>query len=127
MIPWPIALLTLFYGVIAAASASASWQVMTGAAHRPLVPQLLWLLVSGGAMLGLPLLRSWGRRLAIWTSFALMVVMLSVAGILVLAAHHVGTGLLMASGSGLHMLAIRYLSLPSVKIYFSLASDGRGA
>lgn len=127
MVPWPIAVLTLFYGVIAAASASMSWQVIIGVAQRPLAPQLLWLLVSSGAMLGLPLLRSWGRRLAIWTSVGLMVVMLSVAGILVLAAHKVGLGLLMAAGSGLHMLAIRYLNLPSVKMYFGLVGDGRGA
>ena len=118
MVPWPIALLTLFYGMVAACSAAAAWQIVTGAAHRLLLPQLVWLAFSAGAMGGLPLLKPWGRRLAIWTSTLLMITMLAAAALLAVVGHRPLFGLLMACGAGLHVLAIRYLQRPLVKSWF---------
>ena len=118
MVPVPIALLTLFYGVIATISAANAWKILTGLSHQSLVWPIGWLAVSGGAMLGLPLLRSWGRALAIWTSALLMVATLAIAGLLV-AAKHPGMGLIVTFSTAFHALVIRYLQRPAMKRYFT--------
>ena len=117
MVPWPIALLTLLYGVIATASASTVWKVVAGVSHQSLLWPLGWLTLSGGAMCGLPFFQPWGRRLAIGTSTLLLLVTLAIAGLLVRAGHPLG-GLLVAFIAGTHALAIRYLQRPAVKAYF---------
>jgi hypothetical protein len=119
MVPWPIALLTLFYGLVATVSAATLWKSAAGVIDRPLIWPIAWLTLSAGAMFGLPLSKVWGRRLAIWTSAALMVSTLAVAGTLVRIGRP-GAGLLVALSSGFHVLAIRYLQRPAVKAYFGL-------
>ena len=119
MIPWPIALLSVFYGVIATSSASVLWQIAMGQTHRALIWQVMWFGLSAGATCGLALLKPWGRRLAIWTSILLMVVMLSIAGLLTLVAREPLLGLVMTLGASLHVLVMRYLGRPSVKAYFA--------
>lgn len=118
MIPWPVALLTLFYGIIATSSASTLWKILTGVTEQSLAWQMLWLGLSGGAMCGLALMKSWGRALAIWTSTLLMVAMLALAGLLALNAHQPLAGLVVACGAALHMVVIRYLGRPSVRAWF---------
>ena len=118
MVPWPIALLTLLYGVIATASASTVWRVMTGDSQQSLIWPLMWLALSAGAMCGLPLLKPWGRVLAIWTSVLLLLVTLAIAGLWVRGGHPLG-GLLAAFMAGTHALAIRYLQRPAVKSLFA--------
>lgn len=120
MIPWPIAFLTLFYGVVAALSAVIAWKILIGASHQPIIWSLGWLVLSAGAMGGLFLLKPWGRRLAIWTSALLMVVTLVVAGALVLS-ERAGAGLVITLSSVFHLLVIRYLQRPTVKAYFTLS------
>jgi hypothetical protein len=121
MIPWPIAMLTLFYGVLAALSAASTWTIVTGASQRPLLVHLGWLALSGATTLGLPLLRPWGRRLAVWTSGALMAVLLAIAGLLVLAARQPVLGLATAVVAASQMIPIRYLQRPAVKAWFQQA------
>ena len=120
-VPWPIALLTLFYGVIATASAATVWKIVAGVSYQSLLWPLTWLALSAGAMCGLPLLKSWGRRLAIGTSAWLLLVTLAIAGLLVRAGHPLG-GLLVAFIAGTHALAIRYLQRPAVKTLFAQGS-----
>ena len=116
-VPWPIALLTLLYGVIATASAATVWRVVIGTSQQSLLWPLTWLTLSAGAMCGLPLLKSWGRVLALWTSVLLLLVTLAIAGLWVRSGHPLG-GLLAAFLAGTHALVIRYLQRPAVKTYF---------
>jgi len=117
MVPWPIALLTLFYGVIATLSAAMVWRTAHGEVSVQFAWAALWLICSGGAMCGLPLLRPWGRALAVWTSALLIVATLAMAGVLV-AAGRPGIGLAVTLSAACHYLMIRYLQRPSVKTWF---------
>lgn len=120
MVPWPIALLTVFYGMVAAFSAATAWRILSGAVEQLLAPQLIWLALSAGAMGGLPLRKAWGRRLAIWTSLLLMIAMVATAVLVGVVGRHPLLGIVMACGAGLHVLAIRYLQRPDVKQWFGL-------
>ena len=117
MIPWPIALLTLFYGILAASSGASLWKIVIGASRQPFLWPLMWLAVSVGAMCGLALLRPWGRRLAIWASALLMVATLAVSALLVSAGRPV-IGLMVALSASCHVMVIRYLQRPIVKALF---------
>ena len=118
MVPWPIALLALFYGVIAATSASTVWKVGSGVADHPLGWPLAWLALSSSLMCGLPLLRSWARMLAMAGSTLLVLVTLSMAGLLVMGGRPL-FGLLATVGTAVHVIMIRYLQRPTVKAYFN--------
>ncbi len=117
MVPWPVALLTLFYGVIAALSAAMVTRILTGVSHQSVWWPIAWLALSAGAVCGLPLLTSWGRRLAIAVSSLLILATLAAAGVLV-AAGRPGIGLLVTFSTGCHYLMIRYLQRPSVTTLF---------
>ena len=117
MIPWPIALLTLYYAVIATLAGASAWQIVNGLSQRPLWSQVAWLVLCGGAMIGLPLLKSWGRRLAIIAAVALGLTTLAVAAGLV-AMHRPGLGLVAAFTVAAPALVIRYLQRPTVKTWF---------
>ena len=118
MIPWPIALLALFYSVVATASAAGLWKVLTGVVERPVAWPLCWLVLSAGAMCGLPLLQSWGRRFAVWTSSLLTASTLAGSALLVASGRPVA-GLAVTFSAAFHILVIRYLQRPSVKTYFA--------
>ena len=117
MIPWPIALLTLFYGCLAAMSAATAWRVMTGASEQSLVWAVGWLALSAGAMCGLPLLRPWARTLAIAGLAGFSLVLLAHAAGLVMAGRPlVGLGATMTAS--MPVLVIRYLRRPTVRACF---------
>ena len=117
MVPWPIALLTLFYGIIAAASAATVWRIITGHAQQAMVWAASWLVLSGGIMCGLPLLKSWARTWAVFGSMLMTVLALAVAGLLAANRHPWGA-LLATLGAGVHVLVIRYLRRPIIRGYF---------
>ena len=117
MIPIPIALLALFYAVIAAASGAAVWRVVTGTSTQSILWPAAWLALSLSAMFGLALLRPWSRSVAIIGFAALCAVTLGVAGLMV-AGGRPGAGLMATLIVGFYVLAIRYLQRPSVKTYF---------
>ena len=117
MMPWPIALLTLFYGAVAAASAAKAWRIMSGGLNQPLAWPLAWLTLFAGAMCGLPLLRAWGWRLAVAASGLMTLVMLATAGVLAISGRPHGA-VLSTLGAGLQVLVIRYLQRPAIKAYF---------
>ena len=119
MIPWPIALLTLFYGAIATMSASAAWKVISGMSDRPILWPLAWLALAFSTMCGLALLKPWGRGLAVVGSVAMALVTLTLAGLLVAGGHPIGA-LLATLAASVHAIVIRYLNRPSVKVCFSM-------
>ena len=123
MVPWPIALLTLFYGMLATISLGMVWRIVTGASHQPLVWALLWLGLSAGVMCGLPLLKAWARTLAVFGSVVMMVLMLMIAAFVINAGHPLGA-LLTTFGAGLHVVIIRYLQRPVVRKLFENAECG---
>ena len=120
MVPWPIALLTLFYGMLAAVSGVGVWKIVTGVVHRSLVWPVAWLGLSVAVMCGLPLLKSWARRLAVAGSAGLGVVTLGGA-LLIAGAGRPGLGLLGALLAGTHVVVIRYLQRPEVRKCFEVA------
>ena len=117
MIPLPIALLALLYGVVAATSGAALWQVVIGRSAQSFVWPSLWLTLSSGAMCGLPLLQEWGRRLAIATSALLIGATLTIAAWLVVMKRP-GVALGVTVSVLCHGLAIRYLQQPRVRAWF---------
>ena len=119
MIPWPIAFLTLFYGVIATLSAATIWRIATGVIARPLLRPLAWLAVSSSVTFGLPLLKSWGRTVTVAASALMALTTLAVAGLLVVGGRPLAA-LLVAVAAGGHILVIRYLQRPAIKAYFGL-------
>ena len=117
MIPWPIALLTLFYGALAAASAATVWKIAIGLTDRPISWPLAWLAASVGLMCGLPLLKPWARQLAIAGSWMLVATTLAIAGLLARADRPIAA-LGATLGCTIHLIVIRYLGRPSVKVHF---------
>ncbi len=124
MVPWPIALLTLFYGVIAAISAATAWKVTTGVLDRSLLWPVVWLAGSVGVMCGLPLLKPWARWLAVLGSWVFVLITLSIAGLLARASHPVAA-LGSTVGAAIHLMILRYLGRPAVKAYFQATPGTR--
>ena len=124
MVPWPIALLTLLFGVMATLSLATIIKIATGFTARPLIWPLLWFAVSAGATAGLPFLKPWARTLAVVGLVAMTVVALSVAGLLILQGRPVAA-LLSTSGSVVYLIALRYLGRAQVKAWFQ-PSEARG-
>jgi len=118
MIPWPIALLCLFYAALTAASAAAVWKIATGASGQPLVWAAAWLSLSCAVMCGLPLLKAWARTLAVFGAILMAALSLAVAGLLVISGRPM-EALLATLAAGVHVLIIRYLRRPAVRAMFS--------
>lgn len=117
MIPWPIALLSLGFGLLTAVSGAAVCRVFLGAVSRPLLWPAAWFALSAASMCGLALLKSWARTLAIAGLAWIALVELSWA-VLFVAASRPGGALLAALGAGIPMVLIRYLRRPQVKAFF---------
>ena len=120
------------YAVLAAASAAAlakmaggGLQVSAGAA----VITSAWAAASIAAVLGLAMMRRWGRRLAVWLSMGLLLSMLAAAALAIAQSPPSAKGSLIAMGlAAVQMVVIRYLTRPRVKQWFEVspgASSGR--
>ena len=123
MIPWPVALLSLFYALVATVSASAAWKVIQGMSDRPIIWPLAWLALAFGTAYGLALMKPWGRALAVLGSVVMAAITLALAGLLVAGGHPVAA-LLATLGASVHAVVIRYLQRPTVKAYFSEKVSG---
>lgn len=118
MVPWPVAALSLWYAVVATAAAAALWRVAAGISPHGIVWPAVWLAVAGSASVGLPLLKPWARILAIVGSVLLTVTTLAVAAVLVRVGRPMG-GVVAALSAGVHLVAIRYLQRPTIRVYFT--------
>ncbi len=118
MVPWPIALLALYYGVIAATSAATVWKICAGVMSRSMTWPILWFVVAAGAMFGLTWLKPWGRVLAIVGATWTTVTTLCLAALFIKAGRP-GGALLTTLSMTVQVLIIRYLQRPSVKSFFA--------
>ena len=123
MIPWPVALLTLCYGIVAALSGATLWEILLKTLDRPLVWPAAWLVLSGAAMIGLPLLKSWARTTALIGLAWMILTMLVLAWGLAVGGHGMG-GLLATIVAGVLLIPVRYLRRPHVKSWFTKTVDG---
>lgn len=121
MVPWPIALLSLFYTTLAVVSAATLWKILTGESPQSLAWAAVWFGLSAGLMCGLPLLKPWARRLAVYVSWLLVVTTLAIAGVLVAGGRPLGV-LWTTVASGMQVLVIRYLRRPTVRAWFERRS-----
>ena len=117
MVPWPIALLALFYGAVASYSAASLWKIILGLSRQSPLWAVLWFSFSAAATSGLAWLKPWGRRFAMGTSWLLIISTLAVAA-LYIAAGKPSVGLLITFTTGCHYLMIRYLKRPNVVVWF---------
>lgn len=118
MVPWPIALLSVFYGIVAASTAAMVWKAISGFSSQGWMGPAAWLLVSAALVMGLPLLKAWARRLAIVGSGVLLLTALGVAGRCVTQGRP-EWALLSTLTAGVHILVIRYLQRPIIRSYFN--------
>ena len=116
MIPLPIALLSLFYALIATAAAAQSYKILTGMLDKPLIPQITWLILAAGAMVGLPLRRPWGRWMGIACAWWVVLTVLAIAAWLIVHQEP-GFGLVAGLGTVVPLVAARYLTRPKVKAW----------
>jgi hypothetical protein len=118
MVPWPIALLSLWFAGLAALSGSMVWKIATGAMNRSMLWPVAWWGLSTATMFGLALLKPWARSLAIVGLLWVMLVALILSGSFILAGQP-WSALLATMSAGLPLVIIRYLRRPVVKAYFS--------
>jgi hypothetical protein len=107
----------VYYGVIATVAAASAWQILAGLSQKPLWSQVAWLVLCGGAMVGLPLLKRWGRWLAMVAAAWMVLTILAVAAWFV-AMRSPGFGLVAALAVAAPALIIRSLQRPAVKTWF---------
>ena len=120
MVPWPIALLSIGYTMLATSSAAAVWRHLGQGGAWSLLWAGGWCAVSVVLVAGLATLKPWARRLAVWVSVGLMV---GALGAGVLAIRQVPPqpmrglfGRLMACTQ---LVILRYLTRPHVKAWFT--------
>jgi len=118
MIPLPIALVVLFYAVLATLSAVTVWKIVTGLIAQPVIWPVAWLALSGSVVFGLSLLKNWGRGLAIVASSVMILIMLALAGLLVVGGRPLA-GMLATLTAAVHVVVIRYLHRPVIRAYFT--------
>ncbi len=117
MVPVPIAMLSLGYGILAAVAGTAVWKVLIGSVAGNMLWPASWLVLSLVSACGLALLKPWARTLAIVGFVLITLVILSLAGVLITSGRPVGA-LAAAIGTGVPLLAIRYLRRPVVRELF---------
>ncbi len=119
MIPWPIAVVTVWFLVLAVASAGTVWRMSQTAWQPWLVWPFLWCSLSTALVVGLAWLKPWARTVAIWGSLLMMLSNLGVALMAAITTSPEPTRSLSATGlAGLHLFVIRYLTRPHVKTWF---------
>ena len=123
MVPWPIGILTLFYGVLATISAANVWHVLCGTSQQSMVWPLAWFVGSMAITCGLPLLKPWARWLAIAGSVVMIMISLVMADLLARSGHP-WPAMAATLGAGVHLVIIRYLRRPTIKTFFG---SGHGA
>ena len=121
MIPWPIALLTVFDGILATIAGSGLWRALTGIGSQA-EWTVAWFAVTAATTCGLPLLKDWARKLAIGIAVWIGLVTLAYAALLVKAGHP-GMGLAASCSTAGQWIIVRYLRRPAVKKWFTTCPE----
>lgn len=116
MIPWPIALLTLFYGVLATVAGAGLWRALVSP-NGSGGWTVLGFVLCAAATIGLPLMKDWARKLAIGIAVWIAVVTLAYAALLVKAGEP-GLALAATFSTAIEWLIVRYLRRPAVTSWF---------
>lgn len=125
MIPWPIALIAAFYGVVFAWSSAALWRAGAAPASASIGWAGWWSAGSFVLMVGLVFLKPWARRLAVWSSGLLLLSSLGAALLAVAQPVPDARHSLLATGlAALQLVLIRYLTRPHVKRWFAKEPHG---
>ena len=119
MIPWPLAALSILYGLLAFLSAVQMVTCIAQQSAAGVVWTALWLVLAAGACIGLPAQKEWGRRFAV-VGAALFTVA-AIIGAVVLVVHtppQPQQALLETLLAGVALIVVRYLRRPIVKAQF---------
>ncbi len=122
MVPWPIALLALWYGALAASTGAMLWRAADRMAWGWSATASLLAGCSAAAAIGLPLFKSWALRLAVAVEW-LVAFGLLLAAMGCVAAGRPGWGLGVTVAAGSQWIIVRYLRRPAVQSLFG-AMDG---
>ena len=119
MVPWPIALLSMGYTLLAPSSAVMTWRHLHGQVAG-WVWSGAWCAVSVVLVAGLATLKPWARRLAVWVSGALMVSALGAGILAITQVPPQPTRSLAATVMAcVQVVVMRYLTRPHVRAWFA--------
>lgn len=120
MVPWPIALLCGFYTAVAMCAASAAWKGVHSSGLAAVSLPIAWVAASAVVVGGLAYMKPWSRTLAVWVSTALLLSALMTAIWSVVQSPPQPSRSLIATGlAGVYLVAIRYLTRPRVRAWFT--------
>ena len=119
MIPWPLAALSILYGLLAFLSVVRLTECLARGMLAGGLWSMLWVVVASGACIGLPGQKEWGRRLAVFGAILFMAAALIGAVILVVRVPpQPRLALLETLLAGLALMVLRYLTRPHIKGQF---------
>ena len=120
MIPWPIAIVCGLYTAVATFAAAAAWKGLHAGAPAAVSLSAAWALASAAIVFGLASMKPWSRRLALWTSTALLVSALVTAVWAIFQPSPQPSRSLIATGmASAYLVVVRYLTRPCVRAWFS--------
>jgi len=115
MIPWPIAVLSTWFGILAAC---AAFNALTTSLIGVAVWSWLWCGVAFLTTITLATMRVWARRMAVGVAVFFMAgALLAALGTAMLAQHPLRI-LVSTAMAGVHLIVARYLTRPRVKAWF---------
>ena len=120
MVPWPLAALSILYGLLAFLSAVRLVECIAQQSVAGILWTALWLVLAAGACIGLPAQKEWGRRFAVVGASLFTVA--AIVGAVILVAHvppQPQQALLETLLAGVALIVIRYLSRPVIKARFT--------
>ena len=119
MVPWPIALLSVGYTILATSAAAAMWRHLQGQGGAWSLGAGLWCAVSVILVAGLATLKPWARTLALWVSVGLTLGALG-AGVLAIvqAPPQPMRSLAATIMACVQLVILRYLTRPHVRAWF---------
>ena len=124
MIPWPLAALSVLYGLLAFLSAVRLVECIAQQSSAGIVWTVLWLVIASGACIGLPAQKEWGRRFAVVGAALFTVAAIIGAVVLVVRVPpHPQQALLETVLAGVALIIIRYLRRPVIKAQFQASQQ----
>ena len=120
MVPWPLAALSILYGLLAFLSAVRLVECIAQQSAAGVAWTALWLVLAAGACIGLPAQKEWARRFAvIGAALFLTGAVVSALVLVVRTPPHPKFALLDTLLAGTALIVIRYLRRPVIKSKFS--------